>query len=325
MIVSNDTIVNPPYKLTTEILNLIIEITEKVGQINAQHITKSSPELRKQNRIKTIHASLKIEGNTLSEDQITAIIENKRVLGPKNDILEVNNAIQVYDLLDTLTYKSEKDFLIAHRKLTSDLINDSGKYRESGVGIVKGNKVAHLAPPAELVPKLMKDLFKYLKNNKDHDLIKSLVFHYELEFIHPFSDGNGRMGRLWNTLILMNSFPIFQYIPFESIIAKYQEGYYNALAKSDKNGESTEFILFMLNVLNEALDPYINQKEVTLTAEDRINIFLEDVEGEFTRSDYLKYFKTISGPTASRDLANAVKLSLIKKQGDKRNTKYKKQ
>lgn len=316
---------NPPYKLTTEILNLIIEITEKVGRINAQHITKSSPELRKQNRIKTIHASLKIEGNTLSEDQITAILEEKRVLGPQKDILEVNNAIQVYDLLESLEYKNEKDFLMAHKTLTNELVKDAGKYRKSGVGIVKGNKVAHLAPPAELVPKLMKDLFKYLKNNEDHNLIKSLVFHYELEFIHPFSDGNGRMGRLWNTLILMNSFPIFQHIPFESIIAKYQEGYYNALAISDKKGESTDFILFMLNVLNEALDPYIDQKEITLRAEDRINIYLDQVEGEFTRSDYLKYFKSISGPTASRDLANAVKLNLIKKQGDKRNTKYEKQ
>ena len=315
---------NPPYKLTTEILNLIIEITEKVGRINSQHITKASPELRKQNRIKTIHASLKIEGNTLTEDQITAILEDKRVLGPKKDILEVNNAIQVYDVLNTLNYKSERDFLIAHQTLTTDLLLDSGKYRKSGVGIVKGNKVAHLAPPAELVPKLMKDLFKHLKNNKDHDLIKSLVFHYELEFIHPFSDGNGRMGRLWNTLILMNSFPIFQYIPFESIIAKSQKGYYNSLAQSDKKGESSSFILFMLNVLNEALEPYLNQKEITLKAKDRIQIFLEQVNSEFTRSDYLKYFKSISSPTASRDLASAVKSKLIEKQGDKRNTKYKK-
>ena len=315
---------NPPYKLTTEILNLIIEITEKVGRINSQHITKASPELRKQNRIKTIHASLKIEGNTLTKDQITAILEDKRVLGPKKDILEVNNAIQVYDVLNTLNYKSERDFLIAHQTLTTDLLLDSGKYRKSGVGVVKGNKVAHLAPPAELVPKLMKDLFKYLKNNKDHDLIKSLVFHYELEFILPFSDGNGRMGRLWNTLILMNSFPIFQYIPFESIIAKSQKGYYNSLVQSDKKGESSSFILFMLNVLNEALEPYLNQKEITLKAKDRIQIFLEQVNSEFTRSDYLKYFKSISSPTASRDLASAVKSKLIEKLGDKRNTKYKK-
>ena len=146
---------NPPYKITTEILNIIIEITEKVGRINSQHFTKASPELRKQNRINTIHASLKIEGNTLTEDQITAILEDKRVLGQKKDILEVNNAIKVYDVLNTLNYKSERDFLIAHQTLTTDLLLDSGKYRKSGVGIVKGKKVAHLAPPAESVPKLM--------------------------------------------------------------------------------------------------------------------------------------------------------------------------
>lgn len=312
----------PPYSLTTEILNLVIEITEKVSRINAQYIGKTSPELRKQNKIKTIHASLKIEGNTLTEDQITAILEDKSVLGPQKDILEVNNAIQVYDLLESWDYKKKKDFLKAHNILTYDLIPDAGKYRKGGVGIVKGNKVAHLAPPAELVPQLMKDLFEYLKKNKDHDLIKSLVFHYELEFIHPFSDGNGRMGRLWNTLILMNSFPIFQYIPFESIIAKYQKGYYKALAQSDKKGESTDFILFMLNVLKESLEPYLNQKEITLKANDRIAIFLDQIKGEFTRSDYLKFFKSISSPTASRDLASAVKSGFIKKTGDKRNTKY---
>lgn len=313
-----------PYKLTPEILNLIIEITQKIGRIDTQHISKKSPELRKQNRIKTIHASLKIEGNTLSQDQITALLEDKRVVGPQKDIAEVNNAIQVYDLLPNLDYKNEKAFLKAHKILTSGLIEDAGKYRKRGVGIVKGNKVAHLAPPVDMVPKLMKSLFKYLKTNEDHDLIKSLVFHYELEFIHPFSDGNGRMGRLWNTLILMHSFPVFQYIPFESIIAKYQKGYYEALAKSDKKGESTEFILFMLNVLKESLEPFLNQKEVTLKTADRISIFLDQVEGVFTRSDYLKFFKSISSPTASRDLANAVKLNLIEKKGDKRNTIYNK-
>ena len=314
--------IKPPYNITTEILNFVIEITEKVGRINAQYIGKSSPELRKQNRIKTIHASLKIEGNTLTEDQITSILDNKRVLGPQKDILEVNNAIKVYDTVEELNYKSEKDFLEAHKNLTLDLIPDAGMYRLGGVGIVKGNKVEHLAPPIELVPNLMNDLFLYLKNNKDHDLIKSLVFHYELEYIHPFSDGNGRMGRLWNTLILMNSFSIFQHIPFETIITKYQSGYYEALARSDKKRESTDFILFMLSVINESLEPYLNQKEIVLNADDRIRIFLEQVKGEFTRSDYLKFFKSISSPTASRDLASAVKSGFIKKTGDKRNTKY---
>ena len=315
---------NPPYDLTSQILNLVIEITDKISQINSQHIGKSSPELRKQNRIKTIHASLKIEGNTLTTEQITAVIEGKRVIGPQKDILEVNNAIKVYQTLSALNYKNEDDFLNAHQTLTRNLIQDSGKYRKGTVGIVKGAVVAHLAPPAELVPKLMKDLFNYLKFNIDHDLIKSLVFHYELEFIHPFSDGNGRMGRLWNTLILMNSFPIFEFIPFESIIAENQEGYYEALAISDKKGKSTDFILFMLNVLNKSMEPYLEAKEITLDANDRIEIFLNQITSEFSRSDYLKFFKLISSPTASRDLAKAVELNLLEKLGDKRNTKYRK-
>ena len=315
---------NPPYDLTSQILNLVIEITDKISQINAQHIGKSSPELRKQNRIKTIHASLKIEGNTLTTEQITAVIEGKRVIGPQKDILEVNNAIKVYQTLSALDYKNEDDFLNAHQTLTRNLIQDSGKYRKGTVGIVKGAVVAHLAPPAGLVPKLMKDLFNYLKFNIDHDLIKSLVFHYELEFIHPFSDGNGRMGRLWNTLILMNSFPIFEFIPFESIIAENQEGYYEALAISDKKGKSTDFILFMLNVLNKSMEPYLEAKEITLDANDRIEIFLNQITSEFSRSDYLKFFKLISSPTASRDLAKAVELNLLEKLGDKRNTKYRK-
>lgn len=322
---SNDTIVSyPPYNITPQILNLIIEIAEKTGQINALFLERSTPELRKENKIKTIHSSLKIEGNTLSEEQITALIEEKRVLGPQKDIIEVNNAIKVYDKIKELNPTSEKDFLNAHKLMTRKLIEESGKYRSSGVGIVKGNKVAHIAPSASMVPGLMKDLFKYLKTNKDHELIKSIVFHYELEFIHPFSDGNGRMGRLWNTVILMKAFPVFEYIPFESIIAKYQEGYYQALANADKKGESTDFILFMLNIINESLEPFLNSKEVNLKFDDRLDLFLSQVDGEFSRADYLKFFKNISSPTASRDLAKAVKELKIQKIGDKRNTTYKK-
>ena len=314
----------PPYQITPEILNLVIEIAEKTGQINAQFLEKASPELRRRNKIKTIHASLKIEGNTLSEEQVTALIEDKHVLGPQKDIQEVNNAIEVYDSIHNFNSNSEGDFLKAHKMLTRNLILESGKYRNGGVGIFKGSKVAHLAPPAKMVPKLMKNLFKYLQTNKDHDLIKSLVFHYELEFIHPFSDGNGRMGRLWNTLILMRSFPVFEFIPFESIIAKHQSGYYQALAASDKKGESTDFIYFMLGVIRESLEPFLKVKEINLKANDRIQIFLDEVNNDFKRSDYLQFFKNISGPTASRDLAKAVKMGLILKVGDKRNTIYKK-
>ena len=204
LIVSNDSItMKPPYEITSSILKLITSISEKIGEVNANLLNKPSQKLRKQNRIKTIHSSLKIEGNTLTEKQITAILENKRVIGPKKDVLEVLNAIKIYENLEEYNPSNEKSFLKAHQNLMEGLIENSGKYRNQSVGIVKGSKVEHLAPPFENVPYLMKDLFEYLKKSDEIVLIKSCVFHYEMEFIHPFLDGNGRMGRLWQTLILM--------------------------------------------------------------------------------------------------------------------------
>ena len=173
----------PPYEITSEILKLIIAVSEKIGEVNAKYLVKQNPKLRKQNKIKTIHSSLSIEGNTLSEEQITAILENKRVVGPEKDIVEVLNALEVYNDLNSLKFQSEKDFLKAHKLLMKNLIENQGMYRKKGVGIVKGSKVAHIAPPYENVPFLMKELFGYLKDKSEITLIKSCVFHYEMEFI----------------------------------------------------------------------------------------------------------------------------------------------
>jgi len=181
----------PPYDITTKALKLITSISEKLGEISASFIDKPSPQLRKQNKIKTIHASLKIEGNTLTQEQITAIVENKRVIGPKNDVLEVLNAIKVYDSLTTFKPISSKSFLSAHKLLMNELIEKPGRYRSQGVGVFQGTKVAHIAPPAKNVPILMDELFKYLKNDDEITLIKSCVFHYEMEFIHPFMTETG--------------------------------------------------------------------------------------------------------------------------------------
>ena len=200
----------PPYKITTNILRLISSISQKLGEISAKYVSRPSPQLRKQNKIKTIHSSLKIEGNSLSEEQITAIVENKRVVGVKKDILEVNNAIKVYDNIESFNPFSYKSFLKAHKTLMNNLVEDPGKYRTQNVGIFKGSQIAHLAPPAQKVPVLMDNLFKYLKKYDEITLIKSCVFHYELEFIHPFFDGNGRMGRLWQTIILMQEYAVFE-------------------------------------------------------------------------------------------------------------------
>src|SRR5690606_4287716 len=199
----------PPYQITGKILRLVASISEKIGEVNAAHLHKPPTALRKKNRIKTIHSSLEIEGNTLTIEQITAIVENKRVIGPKKDILEVKNAIAVYDYLDELNPYDFKSFCEAHRILMNGLIESAGKLRTKSVGIVKGAEVAHLAPPSAMLKPLMNDLFDYLKNGDDLVLIKSCVFHYEIEFIHPFIDGNGRMGRLWQTLILKDAYPVF--------------------------------------------------------------------------------------------------------------------
>ena len=314
---------NPPYKITGRILKLISEVSHKIGEINASFLVKQSPELRKRNRIRTIQASLAVEGNTLSIDQITALIENKRVLGPAKDILGVSNAIEVYDLLKKLNPFSERSFLTAHKTLMKGLIKNAGQYRRSAVGIVKGSQLAHVASPSGNVRYLMKDLFEYVKNNEDPLLIKSCVFHYEMEFIHPFTDGNGRMGRLWQTLLLMQEFPIIEFLPFETLINKNQKKYYRALSASDKQGESTVFIDFMLETVNESLEELLKERSGPISGHERINLFLSNYKTEFSRKDYMNYFKTISSATASRDLQFAVELGLITKFGDKNKTTYK--
>jgi Fic family protein len=314
---------NPPYTLTPEILNLVTEVSQKIGEVKASFLIKQSPELRKKNRIKTIQASLAVEGNTLSIDQVTAIIENKRIIGPAKDIKEVSNAIKVYEQLRKFNPNNEKSFLEAHKILMQGLIPDEGKYRSSGAGIIKGTQLAHVAPPAKNVPLLMKDLFSYLKKNDEPALIKSCVFHYEMEFIHPFIDGNGRMGRLWQTLLLLQQYPVFEYLPFESLISKNQKEYYKALSASDKQGSSTIFIAFMLKILSESLDELLAQRTGPVLNSDRIESFLASGVKEFTRKSYMKHFKTISPATASRDLKLAVEQKLIKKTGDKNKTVYK--
>ena len=313
---------NPPYQITPEILKLIASVSEKLGQINAKFLDKPSPKLRKENRIKTIHSSLSIEGNTLTEEQITALIEDKRIIGPEKDVNEVLNAISVYNQLDSFDPKSSKSFLKAHEILMKGLVAENGKYRKKGVGIMAGDRIAHMAPPAENVPHLMNDLFSYLKVSEEISLINSCVFHYEMEFIHPFIDGNGRMGRLWQTLILMKEYPVFEFIPFESIIHKTQSNYYHALSQSDKSGNSTPFIEYMLHVIDDSLYNMLDFKSRILNTEDRLTYFSEISESEFSRKDYMNVFKEISSATDSRDLKKGVELGLFEKEGDKIKTIY---
>ena len=243
----------PPFTITADIVNLVADISQQVGKLDAS-LLNASPQLRKQNRIKTIAGTLAIEGNTLSEEQVTAIVEGRRVLGSARELAEVNGAIAAYEALPSLAPAKLEDLLTAHGLMMADVLNSAGTFRSEAVGIHKGNKVHHVAPPSHRVPGLMADLAQWLEQADDHPLITSSVFHYELEFIHPFSDGNGRMGRLWQTLILSRWNPLFLSLPLESVIKDNQQRYYHALEKADQQADCTPFILFILSVIAEALE-----------------------------------------------------------------------
>lgn len=251
----------PPFTINSQIVNLIAKISEQVGGLNAS-LLNSSPQLRKKNRIKTIAATLAIEGNNLTEEQITAIIAGQKVLGSERELAEVAGAISAYDALPNLQPHKISDLLKAHNLMMSGILLDAGKFRKQAVGIHKGGKVHHIAPPAHRVAGLMADLVEWLKKSSDHPLITSSVFHYEFEFIHPFTDGNGRLGRLWQTLILSKWHRLFLVLPLESIIKDNQKKYYQALEKSDKEGNSTAFIEFMLLAISETLDKNMLSKNM---------------------------------------------------------------
>jgi Fic family protein len=314
----------PPYSITPKILELIVSISEKIGEINSAYLFRPPTELRRKNRIKTIQSSLEIEGNSLSLDQVTAIIDNKRVVAPQKDILEVKNAIKAYDKIQEFKPNSIASFCKAHSIMMNGLIDNPGTIRTKSVGIARGTTVTHVAPPGNIVKSLVKNLFDFLKRDKDLPLIKSCVFHYEIEFIHPFMDGNGRMGRLWQTVLLRQYSPVFEFLPIESLIKEKQTEYYNILSESDNKGNSTPFIEFMLKILDESLENLLLSQKVNLSSKDRINIFKDQIGKEtFSRQDYMRHFKDISSSTASRDLKEAADNGILIKTGDKRLTQYK--
>ena len=299
------------------------EIILLIGQIQGYQLLTGNLRLRRQNKIKTIMSSLAIEGNTLSEGQISDIIDGKAVMGPPREILEVKNALAVYDIIDQLNPKEEDDLLKSHEILMRGLINSAGNYRRSGVGVVDGQKVIHIAPPYNMVPRLMGNLFDYLVGYDEEAIIKSCVFHYEFEFIHPFADGNGRMGRLWQTVILMAQYPILQFVPFETVIHQRQQGYYQALADSQSLGNSDPFIHFMLDALKTALEFEAGRMNVRQDFESRILSFREhNQQVKFSRKDYQLFHKTLSTASASRDLKRAVVENILLKEGERRNTLY---
>ncbi|NDO49837.1 Fic family protein [Lachnospiraceae bacterium MD335] len=244
---------NPPFTMNEEITNLIVEIGEYVGTITTYDAMRPNPILRRENRIKTIHSSLAIEQNTLTLEQVTSVINGKRILGPPQDIREVKNAYEAYERVSVLDPYSLKNLLLAHKIMMEGLVKEAGSFRSGNVGVYAGTELIHAGTPAKYVPNLMNQLFTWLKQSKYHPLVKSCVFHYEFEFIHPFADGNGRTGRLWQSLILQKWKEVFAWIPVETLVYENQEEYYKVLQHSDKVGDSTEFVEFMLGMIRNAL------------------------------------------------------------------------
>ena len=264
----------PPFNITDEILWLVSEISEQVGALNAVLGTRiPSPMLRKENQIKTIHSSLAIEHNSLSLQQVTDVINGKHVLGAPNEIQEVKNAIQAYQLMKSLDAFQETDLLRAHKLMMADLVDNAGQYRKGGVGVFASEQCIHMAPPADRVPTLMADLFEWISQTDTHPLVSSCVFHCEFEFIHPFMDGNGRMGRYWQTMLLSRWKGIFAWLPVETIVKQHQQDYYNAIAQSDAQGDSTAFIAFMLRCILQSVK---EQQKVTDKVADKVTDKSED-------------------------------------------------
>lgn len=286
----------PPFTITNSILSHVASVSEKVGRITVMSNMENKPHLRKNNRIKSIHSSLKIEANSLSLSQVRDVINGKLVLGEAKEIQEVKNAYNAYEKIAEIDPYSIEELKKFHGIMTKYIVEESGDFRSGEEGVFNGEECIFMAPPARFVPQLMNELFDWMKEVKDqmHPLILSSVFHYEFVFIHPFTDGNGRMARLWHTAILAKWNPIFEYIPIESQIEKFQDDYYDAIAKCHVEGESTVFIEFMLTQIDNILEELLNQMTNSTTDDaildaDGANHGADNMEGSFVIYPYQEY------------------------------------
>ncbi len=258
--------------MTEAITNLIIEIGEQVGAVVTYNALQSNPKLRRAGRIRSIHSSLAIEQNTLTLEQVTDVINGKTVMGPPQDIREVRNAYEAYERVSALDPYNIKNLLLAYKIMMEGLVKEAGCFRSGNVGVYAGKQLIHAGSPANYVPELMRQLFDWMKKSRLHPLVKSCIFHYEFEFIHPFADGNGRTGRLWQSLILQKWKAFFAWMPIESLIYEKREGYYEALNASNRAGESTIFVTFMLEVIRDALKAVVKSQNKLTEAGENVGI-----------------------------------------------------
>lgn len=315
----------PPFELTPAVLAAIAEIMRLVGRYEGSGAEAPQPRLRRENRIRTVRASVAIEGNTLAEEQVSAVLDGKRVVGPAREVHEVRNAIEAYALAPKLDPAREEHLLRAHRVLMSGLTPDAGRYRRKGVGVVQGSRVAHVAPPAGRVPGLVEDLLRWATTDREtHPAIKSAVLHYELEFIHAFTDGNGRVGRLWQHVALVRFHPAFEHVPVESVIHERQADYYRTLALSDRAGSATPFLEFALAASRDALAELVGAlRPERASPESRLESARQSfARRDFSRKEYMAIHPNISTATASRDLALGVERRLLSKRGTKALARY---
>lgn len=292
--------------MTDQIVNRLAEISEQVGRITVLSRGSLNPHLRRENRIKTIHSSLAIEHNSLSLDQVTAILDGKRILGNPNEIREVKNAYDAYEMMLALNPFSVKDLLKAHKVMMQDLISENGRFRTGGVGIFDGETLVHMAPPADLVPKEIQDLFDWYQASEMHPLIKSAVFHYEFEFIHPFADGNGRIGRMWHSMLLGKWNELFYWLPIEELIRNRQQAYYHALGQADREADSAAFVELMLNIILDTLKEttVVGETQSSKTPKHQPNDVLDDV-----LADRIMAVLKENPKITQRDLAKQLRIS----------------
>ena len=310
----------PPYVITTKTVNLISQISKEITKLEFNSPQAVTPMLSKKNRIKTLAGTLEIEGNFLGEEKITAILDGKRVLGTMRELAEVEGAIKAYENIENYKHDDIDSLLGAHKLLMNGILTTAGNFRFVNVGVGSKEGVSHVAPPYDRVPELMHDLFGWLKNTDEHPLIKSCVFHYEFEFIHPFSDGNGRIGRLWQSVILIDYNQLFASLPTESIVRDHQERYYDVLEKSGELGESTPFVEFMLEMILEAINKVGNEvgNRVGNLSENQVRIIELMKKEPKVSAKVLAEHVGISTRKVEENIAKLKKMEIVKRIGGTR-------
>jgi Fic family protein len=320
----------PPFEITAQTLTFASEISELIGKIQGTGEYQRNLHLRKVNRIRSIQSSLAIENNTLSPEQVSDIINGKRVLGSPREIKEVQNAYEAYEQMLTFNPFIVEDFLKAHRLMTNGLVKETGRFRDSKVGVFSGTQVIHLGANPQFVPALVKDLFDWAKNSDIHPLVKSSVVHFEVEFIHPFADGNGRMGRLWQTLILSKWHELFAWIPTETLVYENQQEYYRVLGNAEKTANSTEFIEFMLSIILKTLKE-LPVRKITDIITDKLSKteleFLQNIIGYLENNETIDNYRAQlltnkSAESVKKHFATLLKLEILIATGKNKGRKY---